>query len=87
MEQELRSNLSRLIEAYARAKGIAVPTVGRMAAGDWRFFDRLNDDDRTFTIRKYDEVVLNLSSDWPDGVEWPADIPRPDARDRAGAVA
>lgn len=77
IEQELKSNLRRCAEAYATARGIGVPTVGRLAAGDWRFFDRVEDDEKTFTARKYDEVMGWFSKNWPDQSEWPSDVTRP----------
>lgn len=77
MEQELKSNLRQCAEAYATARGIGIPTVGRLAAGDWRFFDRVDDDEKTFTARKYDEVIGWFSVNWPDQMEWPPGISRP----------
>lgn len=77
MEDELRQNLLRCAEAYARAKGIGLPTLARQSAGDWRFFDRLSDDAKTFTARKYDEVISWFSANWPEGLEWPAEVTRP----------
>lgn len=79
MENELRDNLSRCATQYAEVRGIAVSTLGRLAAGDWRFFDRLNDDEKTFTARKYDEVIGWFSQNWPERTEWPPGIVRPDA--------
>lgn len=78
MEQEMRSNLRRCAEIYAAARGIGLPTVGRLAAGDWRFFDRLQDGEKTFTARKYDEVIAWFAANWPPEVEWPADVKRSD---------
>lgn len=77
MESELRQNLLRLAGAYAAKRGIGVPTLARTAAGDWRFFDRLRDDEKTFTARKYDEVISWFSANWPEGLEWPNGIVRP----------
>lgn len=76
MERELRSNLRTCAEAYATARAIELSTVGRLAAGDWRFFDRIVDG-KSFTVRKYDEVMCWFSANWPEGAEWPADIRRP----------
>lgn len=86
MESELRSNLMACASAYAAARSVSVSTVGRLAAGDWRFFDRLDDDAKTFTARKYDEVIGWFSDRWPEDVEWPAQVARP-AAVAAGAQA
>lgn len=78
MEQELKSNLRRCAEVYAAAKGITLPTIGRLAAGDWRFFDRVDDDAKTFTARKYDDVMCWFSKNWPnEKVAWPSGVDRP----------
>src|SRR3954471_23501924 len=44
METELRSNLMACASAYAASRSVSMATIGRLAAGDWRFFDRLDDD-------------------------------------------
>lgn len=79
MENELRENLLRCAAAYAEAKEIGLSTLGRLAAGDWRFFDNLSKDDKTFTARKYDEVVQWFSDNWPVDKDWPVDLTRPEA--------
>ena len=40
METELRSNLMACASAYAEARSVSLATLGRLAAGDWRFFYR-----------------------------------------------
>jgi hypothetical protein len=77
MENELRTNLLSCAGIYAEAKGIGLPTLARLSAGDWRFFDRLNQDDKTFTARKYDEVIQWFSDNWPADTDWPAKLERP----------
>lgn len=77
METELRSNLMSCATAYAASKEVSLATIGRLAAGDWRFFDRLDDDAKTFTARKYDEVILWFSDRWPDDLPWPEQVQRP----------
>lgn len=77
MESELRSNLMACASAYAGAKSISLTTLGRLAAGDWRFFDRVEAGATTFTARKYDEVIAWFSERWPDDLAWPIDVPRP----------
>lgn len=77
MENELRTNLLSCAGTYAAAKGIGLPTLARLAAGDWRFFDRLNQNDKTFTARKYDEVIQWFSDNWPSDKDWPKEVVRP----------
>jgi hypothetical protein len=77
MEQELRGNLILCTQAFIAERKVSLKTLGRLAAGDWRFFDHLNDDSKTFTARKYDEIMLWLSENWPAGAIWPEQIARP----------
>lgn len=78
METELRSNLMACASAYAEARKVKLATLGRLAAGDWRFFDRLDVEGKTFTARKYDEVIRWFSDRWPDNVSWPSEVTRPE---------
>ena|SRR5215212_4600959 len=80
MESDLASNLRTWASRFAAARKIELTTLGRLAAADWRFFERLDDPDRTFTARKYDEVMKFFSVEWPPDVEWPPGVPRPDPR-------
>ncbi len=84
MENELRHDLRSCAEAYAKARGIEIPTVGRLAAGDWRFFDRIVDG-KSFTARTYDNVMRWFSTNWPDGSAWPEDVRRPAPREEGDA--
>lgn len=79
METELRSNLMACASAFAASRKVSLATLGRLAAGDWRFFDRLDDDAKTFTARKYDEVISWFSERWPEDVTWPSEVSRPAA--------
>ncbi|MCF1502168.1 hypothetical protein L0F51_00105 [Afifella sp. H1R] len=83
METELAQNLISCAEAYCRERGRKRSTIGRLAAGDWRFFDRLADGSSSFTARKYDEVMTWFSANWPDGLDWPAGVPRPQTSEAA----
>ncbi len=80
MEHELRNNLMECAKAFQAARDLGLATLGRLAAGDWRFFDRLSDDEKTFTARKYDETVKWFSDNWPEGAIWPATVARPDGK-------
>lgn len=77
MESALRSHLLSCAAAYAGARKVSPATIGRLAAGDWRFFDRLDGGDTTFTARKYDDVMQWFSDNWPDDTAWPDDVSRP----------
>jgi hypothetical protein len=78
MEKELIRNLLAVASAYRAAHGIELSTLARRAAGDWRFFENLGEGRKTFTARKYDDVMAWFSANWPAGATWPNDVARPD---------
>ncbi len=82
MENELRSNLLACAAVYAESRKLELSTLGRQAAGDWRFFDNLSKDDKTFTARKYDEVLRWFSANWPADLDWPVKLDRPVAPEK-----
>jgi len=77
MEDQLRRNLNRCAAAFRRERDIGSATLGRLAAGDWRFFDRLGEEGKTFTARKYDEIIQWFSDNWPANAVWPDGVARP----------
>lgn len=77
MENEMRAALLSVATAYASARSIELSTLAQRAAGDWRFFDRLKDEEKSFTARKFDEVMRFLSDTWPEQAVWPDHVGRP----------
>lgn len=82
MESELRDQLIACAEHYASLTGLAASTIGRQAAKDWRFFERIRSGEG-FTARKYDEVIAWFAANWPAGMPWPDSVPRPEQADAA----
>lgn len=78
MEQELIRNLTLCADAYVCARRVGMSTLGRLAAGDWRFFVHLQDGSKTFTARKYDDVINWFSANWPENAQWPDSVARPE---------
>lgn len=76
MEAELARHLELLLASYRTRRDLQASTIGRLGAGDGKFFERLRSG-ATFTVKKYDAVVLWFSDNWPDGLEWPDSVPRP----------
>jgi hypothetical protein len=76
MEKALASHLLCLVAAYSEACQLNESTVGRFCAADGRFFLRIREG-KTFTVKKYDEVVSWFSTHWPLGLDWPREIERP----------
>lgn len=76
MENELTANLIALGTAYASSRKLELATVGRLCAADGRFFSRISEG-KTFTVKKYDEVVAWFARNWPSDSAWPVSIGRP----------
>lgn len=77
MEAELKANLIAVGAQFVSLTGLAQSTVGMRAARDARFFDRLNDG-KGFTVKTYDSVLAWFSDHWPEGAQWPSEVPRPE---------
>ena len=65
-----------LIEMLAAARHRSPHTIGRLASGSGDFYARLAAG-HDLTVRRASRVTRYLSNHWPDGVDWPAGIPRP----------
>ena len=76
METELANHLLTLSERFCAARELGEATVGRLCAADGRFFSRIREG-KTFTAKKYDEVVAWFSSNWPEKADWPESVMRP----------
>jgi len=75
MENELRTHLAACFAAYMAVSKQSPSTVAQAAAGDWRFFDRIQSS--SFTARKYDAVMQWFSANWPKDAVWPKGVARP----------
>lgn len=82
IEPILMRHLRGCADAYCTAKAISIATVAQRVLGDWRFFDRAHEG-KTFTARKYDDAMAWFSANWPEGVPWPTDVPRPESPEEA----
>lgn len=76
MENELKANLRSLSDIFEAKSGFAVSTIWARAVGDARFLERIGSG-KGFTAKTYDRALSWFSDHWPDGSEWPIDIPRP----------
>ena len=71
-------DLIRLGRTYARSRGLALSTVGRLAGGQGAFFERVATG--RVTIRRVDRAIQWFSDHWPAGLRWPEDLLRPEPR-------
>ena len=84
-EPLLKSNLAAIARAYAKFRGLSLTTVARRFCGDDQFFIRILENGCTFSVLQYDRIVSRFAEGWPEGLDWPADIPRPNKRQIATA--
>ena len=69
--------LIALCDLFAALTGRSVSTVSRQATGSGDTIARLRRG-CAITTRRAERAFRFLSEHWPDPVEWPAHIPRPD---------
>ncbi|GGD43140.1 hypothetical protein [Aureimonas glaciei] len=78
MSTDTRTSLTACLDAYCARTKRKTSTVAQAAAGDWRFFDKI--EGGNFTLRKFDDVMAWFSMNWPDDLAWPENVKRPQTR-------
>ncbi|MFN3576398.1 MAG: hypothetical protein ACK4TJ_05390 [Tabrizicola sp.] len=76
--------LVQLAEIYASYRRVTLSTISTYAATDGKFFGRLKDG-AGCTLRKAALVLSWFSDNWPEDLEWPAEIARPPKSRRESA--
>ena len=69
-------SIMTLCEVYAAEKKLTLSTVSTYAAAAGDFYARLKRG-HDLTTRRAARVVQWFSDNWPEGLDWPRDIPRP----------
>ena len=82
MEETLRTQLIDLASTYERLAGVTPSSSGKRALNDNTFFSRIAKGDG-FNVKTFDRLVQWFSDQWPENAEWPADLPRPIAAEKA----
>ncbi|SCM73449.1 conserved hypothetical protein [uncultured Pleomorphomonas sp.] len=77
MENLLRANLRHVSDAFSASTGYSEATICKRVFGSDRFLHRIEHSGSSFTVRTYDRAMTWFSANWPEGVAWPADVPRP----------
>ena len=72
--------LVELADALATHKNVRLWRLGHLAAGRGAFFVVLKSGKRHCQTNTYDRVLQWFSDHWPEGLDWPPDIPRPEPR-------
>ncbi len=85
----LDASLVTLAEAFAFKRGVSLWRVGHMAANRGSFFIDLRSQKRHCQTNTYEHVLQWFSEHWPEDLEWPETIPRPNVQEyepEAGAI-
>jgi len=80
-QEELNRELLAVAGAYMAVRPVTWKTLGTRFHGNIRFFERIRNREKSYTVRKFDEVMQEFSDCWPEGAVWPADIWRPKPKD------
>ena len=71
------AHLFRLCEAFGTAAGLSEATVSTRLFRDGKGLARLRAGGDVGT-RRLDRAMAWLSANWPEGAEWPPEVPRPE---------
>lgn len=72
-----RLNIMAVIAAYCDHTGLKRTALSGLLTNDNTFIGRV-DKGAGFTVSIYDRVMGSLSALWPDDLDWPEDVPRPE---------
>lgn len=67
----LRQNLLTLAHECVRLTGESLARVSRRINTDHKFFAKLEANECSFTVRKYDEMIAEFCAQWPEGASMP----------------
>lgn len=82
MQDPRTKALIEAAERYSVEAGIGISIVSREMIGDTSFIRDLKEG-RSCRFNTVIRAAEWLNARWPAGVEWPADLPRPDNRSAA----
>ena len=71
--------IQTLTDQFSRATNRAETTVSRLSTGSGDTLSRLRRG-HSITTARADRALQWFSDHWPAGLDWPADIPRPEPR-------
>lgn len=76
LSQATRHHIRAAVDALIVGKGVTETFSSRLFTGDSAFVRRLPE--TSMNIRTYDQIMGRISALWPNDLEWPADVPRPE---------
>ncbi len=73
---DFRSHLLALGSAYSDARGISLARTSTLVMNHGAFLKEVGEG-RSCQIDTYTRCMAWFSDHWPEGLDWPADVPRP----------
>lgn len=73
----LRDQLIAVSDIFAQARGIGRQRLSTIVLNRGSTLDRIADGKSDLTTGTFENAMLWFSDNWPEGAEWPAEIPRP----------
>jgi len=76
IDKTARKNLFKIIDAYAKATGLPIPTISGRIYGNQAFLTDFREGRiKSMTFRKCEEMLDKLWAMWPKGIKWPKTKP------------
>ncbi len=79
----LREQLITVSDIFAQSRGIGRQRLSTIVLNRGSTLDRIAEGNSDLTTGTFEKAMVWFSGNWPDGVEWPAEIPRPVAAEEA----
>ena len=71
IEPEVRQNLLRVIDAYAKATGMTLPVISKRFYGNRAFLGEFKAGNGNITLAKVDDLLAKFRESWPKETDWP----------------
>lgn len=73
----LVSHLLVIADIFCAGRGLSRARVSTIVFNDGKRLDRLAQG-KGLQINTYERAMLWFAANWPEGADWPSDVPRPD---------
>lgn len=74
----LIGRLQTLCDTYCEHAGVPRTRVARVVFNDQRRLDAVFGGEASLTIPNFEKLVMWLSANWPEGLDWPTGVERPE---------
>lgn len=81
----LTDQMLTVAKAYCEALGVSLSVASRRAFDESKLLGDLDRGHSSPTLKRSDRALRWFSDNWPDGHDWPADVPRPPTAEIAPA--